>query len=86
MKRIHLRNDREFIASSCEGKEAFETSGIANRVQRRRGRKGGDFKHQQSYRCRICHAWHIGKKPKPLSERPAERRANRYGEVRLWME
>ena len=53
----------------CEGKQSFETPGLAHQIQRRRQKKG---KIADVYRCPSCGHFHIGSPilPKREKKRP----------------
>lgn len=54
--------DRSIEAAGCEGKYAFASRGLAERVQNRRRGHIRATRGQAAYKCRFCHSWHIGTK------------------------
>jgi hypothetical protein len=76
--------DLEFIAASCTGKEEFASFSLARRIARRRASKWDRDYRGEPYKCRVCHLWHIGPpKRKQDARRDQQRKADRYGEVRI---
>lgn len=57
----------EFVLRSCWLKEQFKNRTLAQRAATRIN--GSSSKrapiHLESYRCKVCHTWHIGKRRKP---------------------
>lgn len=59
-------------AAHCDGKQAFDSHQLAQRVaSRRRGHSG----HFHPYRCASCGKWHLGGNvvPKAIRERRSRR-------------
>ena len=45
--------------SSCIGKDAFDTKALAEKVRTKMSRHGRGSK-LGSFKCRMCHKWHVG--------------------------
>ena len=57
--------------ASCQGKAAFETFAVAEKVAKRR-RRQKIFKNgrpQTPYKCEACGRWHIGARGRPIRGR-----------------
>ncbi len=78
----------EFIVSSCTGKQAFETRGRAERVQKRRADQWDrEYQRAEVYHCRVCSRFHIGAREgdRGRIDPRVDRKRDRYGKVRLWV-
>ena len=60
----------EDIAASCEGKQAFASRALADKVQTRRCKQfDRSYESGRPYRCRVCGQFHIGTKQPVRSNR-----------------
>lgn len=56
---------RRMRLTFCEGKEAYESRALAEKVARRRSGRG---KHTETYKCKGCGKYHMGEPIKGRSK------------------
>lgn len=80
LRRLILAEFRrnEFVSSTCQGKERFESFSMADRIAKTMSYKRST--HIMAYRCHVCSGWHIGSRQ---GDSPVTARSKKERKARL---